>query len=152
MMVDSRQKGARAESAIKKKLTELTGLNFQRVPASGALNSTHGLKGDLYIPNEKNKYCIEVKHYKDDQLNTQVLTNKNPTLIKFWTQTLRQAQQTGRQPLLLFKHDRSKIFVAFDRKSAGNFDFIYVDAQNCKFYIAVLEVWLKHQKPTFIGE
>ena len=57
-MVDSREKGARAELAVKKELIRLTGLAFQRVPGSGALAPVHGLKGDPYIPNEENLYAI----------------------------------------------------------------------------------------------
>ena len=57
-MVDSRAKGARGEYLVRDLLREYTNLQFERVPNSGALEY---LKGDLYIPHEKNKYCIEVK-------------------------------------------------------------------------------------------
>ncbi len=36
-------------------------LQFERVPMSGALEY---LKGDLYIPNQNNSYCIEVENSK----------------------------------------------------------------------------------------
>ena len=112
-MVDSRQKGARAEADLKKKLREATELNFQRTPGSGALNETHKLKGDIYIPNEKNKFCIEVKHYKDDHLTSKILTSKEPQLITWWEQAVRQANLVEMCPLLFFKHDRSKWFTMF---------------------------------------
>lgn len=111
-MVDSRQKGARAEAALKKVLRDATGLNFQRTPGSGALNETHKLKGDIYIPNAANKYCIEVKHYKDDHLTSKILTGKNPQLIEWWEQAVRQGEQVDMQPILFFKFDKSKWFVA----------------------------------------
>jgi len=111
-MVDSRQKGGRAEAAIKKVLRDKTGLNFQRTPGSGALNPTHMLKGDIYIPNTANRFCIEVKHYKDDHLTSKILTSKNPQLIEWWSQAVRQGEQVDMQPLLFFKFDRSKWFVA----------------------------------------
>ena len=111
-MVDSRQKGGRAEAAIKKVLRDKTGINFQRTPGSGALNPTHMLKGDIYIPNAANKFCIEVKHYKDDHLTSKVLTGKNPQLIEWWSQAVRQGEQVDMQPLLFFKFDRSKWFIA----------------------------------------
>jgi Holliday junction resolvase len=111
-MVDSRQKGARAEAALKKLLRDKTGINFQRTPGSGALNETHKLKGDIYIPNAANTYCIEVKHYKDDHLTSKVLTSKNPQLIEWWKQAVRQGIQVDMEPILFFKFDRSKWFVA----------------------------------------
>ncbi len=111
-MVDSRQKGARAESLLKKLLRDKTGINFQRTPGSGALNATHMLKGDIYIPNEKNRFCIEAKHYKDDHLTSKILTSKNPQLIEWWSQAVRQGEQVNMQPLLFFKFDRSKWFIA----------------------------------------
>lgn len=112
MAVDSRQKGGRAEAALKKVLRDATGLNFQRTPGSGALNETHMLKGDLYLPNTANRYCIEVKHYKDDHLTSKLLTSKNPQLIEWWEQAVRQGEQVDMIPLLFFKFDRSKWFMA----------------------------------------
>lgn len=111
-MVDSRQKGGRAEAALKKVLRDATRINFQRTPGSGALNETHKLKGDIYIPNAANRFCIEVKHYKDDHLTSKILTNKNPQLIEWWKQAVRQGKQVEMQPLLFFKFDRSKWFMA----------------------------------------
>ena len=110
-MVDSRQKGARAESAIIKLLKEETGLNWKRVPGSGALHEDHGLKADIYIPNEHNYWASEVKHYKDCHLTSQILTSKDPQLLEWWKQAIRQGNQTNKRPMLFFKHDRSKWFV-----------------------------------------
>lgn len=110
-MVNSKDKGARAESLAKELLVSFTRLNWQRVPQSGGLSKEHKLKGDLYIPNEKNIYCIEVKHYKDDHLTSKLLTSTNPQLLDWWNQTVREAQEIERQPLLLFKFDRSKWFI-----------------------------------------
>jgi len=111
-MVDSRQKGGRAEAALKKVLRDATGINFQRTPGSGALAPTHMLKGDIYIPNAANRFCIEVKHYKDDHLNSKILTSKTPQLIEWWEQAVRQGGQVDMIPLLFFKHDRGKWFMA----------------------------------------
>ena len=59
-MVDSRAKGARGEYLVRDLLRQHTDLQFERVPSSGALEY---LKGDLYVPHEKNKYCIEAVSY-----------------------------------------------------------------------------------------
>lgn len=148
-MVDSRQKGARAEAAAKKLLIDYTGLNWQRTPSSGALDEKHGLKGDLYIPQERNTYCLEVKHYKSDHLTSKILTDKKPQIIKWWEQTEREAKQVKRIPLLIFKFDRSKWFVAFygerDVHSRPYPNLKYNDLVICK-----LEDWLEHDEPEFI--
>lgn len=150
-MVDSRQKGARAETDIAKVLNKATGLNFKRVPLSGGLHASHGLKGDLYIPNSNNNYCIEVKHYKDDHLTSKMLTDKNPQLIEWWDQTVREAGQINKKPLLIFKFDRSKIFVAFaDMPNTTNYRCLYVQIDNREFYVAKLDDWLEYENPQFI--
>ena len=146
-MVDSRQKGARAEAAAKGLLIKHTGLDWQRTPGSGALNAAHKLKGDLYIPDAKNKFCVEVKHYKDDHLTSKILTDKNPQILKWWEQAVRQGEQTSREPLLLFKFDRSKWFVAFkwEYKIEGYKVVKYIH-NNTEIYMAKLEEWLSNEE------
>ena len=70
-MVDSRAKGARGEYAVRDLLRLHTGLQFERVPMSGALEY---LKGDLYVPNTSNRFCIEVKNYEKSALNDTLFT------------------------------------------------------------------------------
>jgi Holliday junction resolvase len=147
-MVDSRQKGARAEAQAKQTLIQHTGLNWQRVPGSGALDEKHGLKGDLYVPNEKNVYCVEVKHYKDDHLTSKILTSKDPQLMKWWSQTVRESKQVDREPLLLFKFDRSKWFACaeytFEEYEYNDMPrLVYYDDNNFELIIQTLENWLK---------
>lgn len=150
-MVDSKEKGTRAELAVRDVLRQATGLQFERTPLSGALDARYGLKSDLFIPNEKNKYAIEVKHYKEDHLSSKVLTDKTPQLIKFWEQTVREAEQNNKLPLLIFKFDRSKLFVAFnDIIPSGEYNYFYTEIKEHQFYIAVLDDWLKFENPRFI--
>ena len=120
-MVDSRRKGATAELKARDELRKATGLQWQRTPGSGALHADHMLKGDLYVPNAKNKFCIEVKHYKDDNLTSKILTSKSPIFLEWWAQAVRQGEQVKMNPLLIFKFDRSKWFVAF-KKQDINFE------------------------------
>ena len=152
MVTDSRSKGARAETLVKDKLKELTGLNWERVPSSGALDPKHGLKGDLYVPGEKNLYCVEVKHYADDNLTSSLLTAKTPTLLGWWEQSLRQGTQVGKKPLLIFKHDRSKLFVAFEQQpSSVNYKYItFTCAKGLKFHISLLDDFITNEIPEFI--
>lgn len=150
-MIDSRQKGARAETDVAKVLNKYTGLDFKRVPLSGGLHESHGLKGDLYLVNSLNIYCIEVKHYKDDHLTSKVLTDTEPQLIKWWKQTIREAAQISRKPLLIFKFDRSKLFCAFkDMPSTDSYRWIFTSIDGHEFYISRLEDWLKYENPRFV--
>ena len=149
-MVDPRAKGARAETLIRDQLRQLTSLKWERVPSSGALDPKHGLKGDLYVPNEKNLYSVEVKHYAEDHLTSTILTAKDPILLMWWEQTVRQGKQVNKLPLLIFKHDRSKIFCAFNDLPTGNYRFISIFAKEHYFNVSLLDDFVKHEKPKFI--
>lgn len=146
-MVTSNDKGARGETVIRDKLRLLTGLQFERVPSSGALDPKHGLKGDLYIPGQNNLYAIECKNYEEDHLTSKILTSKDSQLHKFWEQTVRQGKQVNKKPLLLFKFARSKIFVAYyDIPDAV--DHIFISKGD--FFVSLMEDWITYEKPKFI--
>jgi len=150
-MVDSKQKGATAETVVRDALRKYTALQWERVPGSGALDPKHMLKGDLYIPNEKNIYCVEVKHYKDSHLDYTVLTGKNPQLLEWWEQCERQGRQVSRKPLLIFKHDRSKLFVAFTDMPTCDYRHIFISSLGYEFFVAMLEDWITNEVPEFIS-
>lgn len=143
-MVDSRQKGARAESDAKKVFKQYTGLNWERTPSSGALKPEHMLKGDLYIPGEKNLFTVEVKHFKDCAINHLLLTGKSPLLLDWWSQTVRESGQNNNEPLLVFKFDRSKWFVVTEEtlKSERFLSYKYNNEGDI-VYIGLLEPWLQ---------
>ena len=149
-MIDVRAKGATAETKVRDELRKTTGLKWERVPGSGALDPKHHLKADLYVPNETNLYCVEVKHYKDDHFTTKLLTDKNPQIIEWWEQAVRQGKQVGRKPLLLFKHDRSKIFAAYEDMPDNDFRFVFMNLLGYNFYISLLSEWIQNKKPRFI--
>lgn len=150
-MVDSRDKGSRAESAIKKILKDLTALPWERTPGSGALDAKHKLKGDLYVPDRTNKFCVEVKHYAEDHINSGILTHKTPQIFHWWSQCKRQADQVSREPLLIFKFDRSKAFCAFEIMPETNLPFLYISRDGNEFYVALLEDWIKLENPQFVS-
>lgn len=150
-MVDSREKGARAEAVVRDKLRELTGLQWERTPGSGALDEKHQLKGDLYIPGEKNIWCVEVKHYAEDHLTSKLLTGKEPQLLEWWSQTLRQGKQMKRNPLLIFKFDRSKLFVAYSEIPVFLEEYVFINKNGYSLYVSLLETWLKVENPKFIA-
>jgi len=151
-MVDSRAKGARAESKAKEILTKHTGLNWQRIPASGALDAVHGLKGDLYIPDESNKYCIEVKSYKESAINHLLVSGAGLPLRDWMVQAIRQGIQVNKKPLLIFKHDRSKFYICSWEEPANLEVYLmyFYDGEELPVYIALLEEWLIHEKVEFI--
>ena len=149
-MVDSRAKGARTETLVKEVLKKHTGLGWERVPGSGALDPKHQLKADLYVPGRTNLYAVEVKGYAEDHVSSALLTGKSPQLIEFWKQSVRQGQQVNKKPLLTFKFDRSKIFVAFADMPTSSYRYIFVAIDGHEFYVALLEDWLTNEQPKFV--
>lgn len=152
MTVDSRAKGARTEITVRDLLRKHTGLMWERVPGSGALDPKHKLKGDLYVPDcPTQQYCVEVKGYAEDHISSHLLTSKSPQLIDFWKQSVRQGIQVDRKPLLIFKFDRSKAFVAFaEMPSTTKYRYIYCNVDEHEFYVALLEDWLRNEQPVFV--
>ena len=146
-MVDSRAKGARGEYLVRDMLRDATGLKFERVPSSGALEY---LKGDLYVPNQRNYYCIEVKNYKDSPLSDKVFTQpKTNNLVKWWKKIVIQAIGGNQKPLLFFKYDRSKVFVVTGQKPENTIEYLFIRFLDC--YVLLAEDWLKHEKVEFIS-
>jgi Holliday junction resolvase len=139
-MVDSRAKGNRAEYAVRDLMRQHTGLQWERTPASGALEYQ---KGDLYIPNEKPKYIIEVKNYKDSPLSDKILTNTTNNLNQWWTKLVHQASQVPATPILFFKYDRSKWFVTVDREPRTVKNFLLWGSKGC--YTMLGEEWLQKE-------
>lgn len=150
-MVDSRAKGARTETIARDMLRKHTKLNWERVPGSGALDPKHLLKGDLYVPGMTNLFAVEVKGYAEDHLTSHLLTAKTPQLIEFWRQAYRQACQVNKHPLLIFKFDRSKLFVAFEDLPTSNYRFLCVSCDGYEFFVALLEDWLENENTQFVS-
>jgi hypothetical protein len=151
MTVDARAKGARTETTVRDLLRKHTKLTWERIPGSGALDPKHQLKGDLYVPGQTNLWCVEVKGYAEDHLTSAILAGKNPQLIEFWKQTIRQGQQVNKKPLLIFKYDRSKVFVAFEEMPTTNtYRYVFVNCDEHEFYVALLEDWLFNEPVKFV--
>ena len=151
-MVDSRAKGARAESQMKGLLISKTKLGWERIPASGALSEVHGLKGDLYVPGEKNLYCVEVKSYKESAINHNLVIGVGKPLLEWMQQSIRQAEQVSKKPILFFKHDRSKWFVcSWEEPEAVDRWLVYqYDLAEDPVYIMGAEDWLNLEETKWI--
>jgi Holliday junction resolvase len=139
-MVDSRAKGQRGEYLVRDMLRDASGLQFERVPSSGALAY---LKGDLYIPDANNAFCIEVKNYEKSPLSDKVFTNKTNYLLIWWEKIVKQAELKLQQPLLFFKYSRSKVFVVTDIKPE-NTKHMHLSWLDC--YVCLAEEWLENEK------
>jgi len=145
-MVDSRAKGARGEYLVRDMLREFTGHQFERVPSSGALEY---LKGDLYVPHAKNKYCIEVKNYEASPLSDKIFTApKTNNLIKWWNKLEKQADQGDQKPLLFFKYNRSPVFVVTERPPKETKQYMFICFLEC--FILLAEEWLEKEKVEFL--
>ena len=144
-MVDPRAKGAEGERQVRDLLRKHTKLEFQRVPMSGALDY---MKGDIFLPNMHNNYCIEVKFYKDSHFNDKILTAlKSNVFIRSWEQTIEQAKKAGAKPALFFKYNRSKIFVAQRDEPENGLNYMYVSHLGC--YVSLAHEWLLLENPGF---
>ncbi|QJQ85077.1 D14 protein [Vibrio phage Bennett] len=116
-MADSRDKGKRGEYQIRDLLREKTEMEWERVPGSGGFGASHGLKGDIYLPHatgRMSKFAIEVKWYKDEHLNSNIMKTTPTQLDKWLDQTYREAGQMNAKPMLVFKKDRGDWIVCID--------------------------------------
>jgi len=148
----SRNKGARAETKAKEILNEYLGEElFQRTPSSGALDARYLMKGDLFIPGEKNLYTIEVKSYKDSAIS-HLMLGKAPKIIEWAEQTERQAHQNRDNiPLLLFKHDRSKFYCAsWVINGEAKYPNLHYTYEGYRLQVSLLSDFLTHEQPEFI--
>jgi hypothetical protein len=138
-MVDPRAKGQRGEYLVRDMLRDASGLQFERVPSSGALAY---LKGDLYIPDANNAFCIEVKNYEKSPLSDKVFTNKTNYLLIWWEKIVKQAELKLQQPLLFFKYSRSKVFVVTNIKPEST-KHMHLSWLDC--YVCLAEEWLENE-------
>jgi len=145
-MVDSRAKGARGEYIVRDMLREYTNLQFERVPNSGALEY---LKGDLYVPHEKNRFCIEVKNYAESPLTDKIFTApKTNNLIKWWKKLKEQAIGGNQEPLLFFKYNRSPVFVVTEGEPMNTIQYMQIKFLPC--YVLLAEEWLEIENTDFL--
>lgn len=145
-MVDSRAKGARGEYIVRDMLRDYTNLQFERVPNSGALEY---LKGDLYVPHEKNRFCIEVKNYAESPLTDRIFTApKTNNLIKWWKKLKEQAIGGNQEPLLFFKYNRSPVFVVTEEEPVNTMQYMQIKFLDC--YVLLAEDWLEIEEMDFL--
>jgi len=136
----SKIKGSAYEAKIKDILNiNFPNIRFERVPLSGSIEY---LKGDIWTPHDTAAWpwCIEAKHYATLEWNN-LLTAKTTDILNFWKQTLREAETMRKKPLLIFRWNRSKDFVAYNDDIQID-SHIAVNSFGYSFKIALLEDWL----------
>lgn len=138
MSSKSAQKGSRFEYKIRDMLTDKTGVKWERVPMSGALDS---MKGDLFCPVAYYYHCFECKSYKDSTIQDNLLTAKSNNLYPWWEQTVREAEHMSKKPALVFKKDRGKPIIATDEKEEG-ISFLMVNNFGITIYLYDFTAWL----------
>ena len=109
-MADSKAKGNRGEALVRTELRNRTGLNFEKTPQSGA-SFVEGLKGDLYLPNQRNKFTIEVKNYAEDGFGSHLLEGKGD-FLRWWEQCVSAARVNKNTPMVIYRWNRSKMYCA----------------------------------------
>jgi Holliday junction resolvase len=136
-------KGSAYETKIVKILSEEFNLEFRRVPLSGAIDY---LKGDIWTPKDTASwpYCIECKHYASVEWNN-LLTAKTTDMLQFWRQTIREAEVMDKKPLLIFRWNRSKDFVAYNDDILVD-NYIEVKSFDLQFKVSLLDDWLRAVK------
>lgn len=145
-MVDSRAKGARGEYLVRDMLRDFTGYQFERVPSSGALEY---LKGDLYVPHAKNRFCIEVKNYESSPLSDKMFTApRTNNLIKWWKKLEQQAIRGNQEPLLFFKYNRSPVFVVTAETPEKTKEYMFICFLQC--FVLLAEEWLRKEQLEFL--
>ena len=125
MAINVRQKGKVGEALVKKFLEDKTGITFSYTPGSGSGK----IKGDLFIEGYKNVFCIEVKNYAEPPNFSGALINKSNDFVGWWTKLQKQSGKL--RPLLIFKYNRSKLFIATDIKPANSNIYIDLPWLNC---------------------
>lgn len=142
-MVNSRQKGAKAELLAAAMLKRHTGLNFTQTPGSGSGK----IKGDLYVEDKHNLFLIEVKHYKDMGLNQKMFTSKSNVLVVWWKKAILQAQQMKQEPVLLIKQNYSDWFVVTTRKPLKEKRYMHINWLGA--YVLLADKWLDNEQLEF---
>jgi Holliday junction resolvase len=142
-MIDSRAKGRTAEYKVRDRLRKHTGLdNWERVPLSGAGH----IKGDVYLSNERNRYCIEVKSYAEDQIHSNLLNDSTSQFEKFWAQATREAEEMKAEPILVFKKNRGKWRIATENGEMITPELIFQPTEEICLFIYLFDNWLETKR------
>lgn len=112
--INSRDKGSKFERKIAKMLSEGYGVEFHRTPLSGGLHwkEANGVSGDIVPPDTINfPYNIECKNVETDWDFDKIIAGTSK-FWEFWEQASKDAKDSKKIPLLIFKKNRKDIHIA----------------------------------------
>lgn len=122
--VNSIRKGKSFERDCAKLLTEALGIPIVRIPQSGAFSTVHSTPmwaGDLMCsdPGKDVPFVFEAKFYREADLH-HIISSKNPKIVEWIRQAVRESSHTGKVPVVLYKYNRSNaVFAVFRRDDLG---------------------------------
>ncbi len=107
--INSKAKGSTWERSVAKLLTEWTGFDFHRVPASGGLRwgKDNRVAGDLIAQQGKYwPFTVECKFHKIVSFN-ELLTDTKSKIMEFWKQALSDAKRVDDtlEPFVAFRYN-----------------------------------------------
>ena len=118
----SKSKGSKFEGEVAKTLARWYYDNenaLAKTPSSGAMGTVRGKNfaehADIRQVDCFDKpwpYSVECKFHAEVRLDPFLFDNKRCKVYKFWKQCLRDAEDTGKIPLLVFKENRGEIYIA----------------------------------------
>jgi hypothetical protein len=111
--------GAKFERDTAKILGAWWGFPFHRTPGSGSLHwsKSNNVAGDIVTPPEANcPYSIECKHHNSEWTLENAMMNTGD-IKHWWSQCVSDALSVDKVPMLIFKRNRSKTFVALPYSS-----------------------------------
>ena len=139
-MVNSINKGKRFEREVAYLLTELTDAKWYRIPTSGAMGTSQGIRsltGDVTTEDEEyTNIVIECKHYKAITIN-ELYSKKS----KFW-KAIRQTEteSKGQDWLLFFKINNLGTYVIGIPNVLTQFKFDFTNELRINSYYTMLKV------------
>ena len=111
MAINSKSKGSKNERNLSKWWEGWSGLEFQRVPASGGLRwgNTQNITGDIICSDERHSrrfpFSIEAKSVKDIRFEHYSLGLKTNKVDEFWGQAKADGERAGKIPILFMRYN-----------------------------------------------
>ena len=122
--INSKQKGNRNEVRLANMISKWTGAEFKRTPMSGGLNYENkilvGADSLCTDPFFFWPFSLETKWYSVFHFNK--LLRANSIIYSKWAQTLRDANETQRTPLFIFRENKGsfKLCISDNDFDAGH--------------------------------
>lgn len=143
----AKNKGNAFENTISKIYSEILGVRFKRVPASGGLRwkNRSDVIGDITITDEdyRAEFVVECKNSEAWNLRDLLFGNDNTAIKKYITQAEDETKRAGKPFHLIIKSKGYKPIVIVDSSiNIKTNSLVY----NCKYTIVTLKDWITFLK------